>query len=98
MLSRELCSGACSALVALQNKVTLAKPLEKNLLVNGLLPLIDVVQVVSLPGLFVIVWYPLNNNRRVLEACCTWRMGELGDKRVRAGKGGLNPPSSPSWQ
>jgi len=92
MLGRELCSAACSALVALQSKVTLAKPSVKKLLVNGLLPLMAVVQAVSLLVLFVILWYPLNNNRRVVEARCTKRMGDFVDKRVRAGKSGLNPP------
>lgn len=41
-----------------------------------------VVQAVSLPMLFVTIWYPSNYNWRVVEACCTWHVGEFGDKRV----------------
>lgn len=50
------------------------------------------VQAVPLPVLFVIISYPSNYNWRVVKDCCRWHMGEFGDKRVRAGKGGFNPP------
>lgn len=91
-LSRELCSAACSALLELQSQFILAKPLVKNLLVNSLLKLKAVVQAVSLPIIFVMIWYPSNNKQRVVEACCALHMGEYGEERVRAGKGWLNPP------
>lgn len=85
-------AAACSALVELQSQFILAKPLVKNLLVNGLLKLKAVVQAVSLPTIFVMIWYPSNNNQRVVKACCTLHMEESGEERVRGGKGWLNPP------
>lgn len=92
MLGRELCSAARSALVALQSQVILAKPLVRNLLVHGLLSLMAVVQVVSLPVLFVIVWYPSNNNQRVVEAHCTWHMGEFGGHEGQRWQGWIKSP------
>lgn len=92
MLSSPLCSGGTS------EPGHPGQAFSEEFVVNGLLPLMAVVQAVSLPVLFVIIWYPSNYNWRVVEARCTWHMGEFGAKRFRAGKGGLNPPFiTTSW-
>lgn len=86
MLSSPLCSGGTS------EPGHPGQAFGAEFVVNGLLPLMALVQAVPLPVLFVIISYPSNYNWRVVKDCCRWHMGEFGDKRVRAGKGGFNPP------